>query len=62
MIRPFVPVRLITAGLLVLLGLVIVGRGLLEAGPLAYTGMGVAMAGLGMYRLKLLLRLSEKDR
>ena len=40
--------------LLVALGLVIAGRGVAEGAPLAFTGMGLLMAGLGIYRLRLL--------
>ena len=36
--------------LLVALGLVIAGRGVAEGAPLAFTGMGLLMAGLGIYR------------
>ncbi len=40
--------------LLVILGLAIVGRGVAEGAPLTFTGMGLLMAGLGVYRLRLL--------
>ncbi len=46
--------RSVAAALLVVLGLTIFGRGILEGDPLAYTAMGALMAGLGLYRLRLL--------
>ncbi len=46
--------RSTVALLLVLLGLAIVGRGLIQGAPLTFTGMGLLMAGLGVYRLRLL--------
>ncbi len=47
-------VRSVVACLLVVLGLTIVGRGVLEGSPLTYTAMGALMAGLGVYRLRLM--------
>ena len=47
-------VRSMTAMLLVALGLIIVGRGLIEGAPLTFTATGVLMAGLGFYRLRLM--------
>ncbi len=47
-------VRSVVAGLLVVLGLTILGRGILEGDPLTYTAMGALMAGLGVYRLRLM--------
>ena len=44
--------RLAMAGLLCLLGLIIVGRGLLEAAPLTVTAMGGLMVVLGVTRLR----------
>ncbi len=46
--------RSVVAGLLVVLGLTIFGRGVLEGDPLTYTAMGALMAGLGAYRLRLM--------
>ncbi len=40
--------------LLVILGLVIAGRGVVEGAPFAFTAMGALMAGLGIYRLRLM--------
>lgn len=48
--------RAVTAGLLVVFGFIIVGRGLLEAAPIAFIAMGAGMAVLGLYRLRLLAR------
>ncbi len=45
--------RATTALLLVVLGIVIAGRGVIQGAPLTFTGMGVLMAGLGIYRLRL---------
>ncbi len=42
------------AVLMVALGLAIAGRGVIEGAPLIFTGMGALMAGLGVYRLRLL--------
>ena len=47
-------VRTAAALLLVGLGLLIVGRGVLEGAPLTFVGMGVLMAALGVYRLRML--------
>ncbi len=47
-------VRSVAAALLVALGLTIFGRGILEGDPLTYTAMGALMAGLGVYRLRLM--------
>lgn len=49
--------RSISAALLVLLGLVIVARGLTAAAPFSFTAMGALMAILGWYRLRLIRRL-----
>ncbi len=46
--------RSTVALMLVVLGLVIFGRGIVEGDPVMYTLMGALMAGLGIYRLRLL--------
>ncbi len=48
--------------MIVLLGSVIVGRGVLQGAPLSFTLMGALMVALGLYRLRLLLRESEGTR
>ena len=48
--------------LIVLLGLVIVGRGVLQAAPLTFTLMGGLMVALGLYRGRLLLGTSGGKR
>jgi hypothetical protein len=47
-------IRTVFGVLFVLLGALIVGRGLLAGAPLSFTGMGLLMILLGLYRLKLL--------
>lgn len=47
-------VRFLIAMLMVTLGLLIVGRGLIESAPLTFTAMGALMTGLGIYRLRLM--------
>lgn len=47
--------RSLVAVLLVTLGLTIAGRGFIEGAPFTFTAMGALMAGLGVYRLRLLL-------
>jgi len=47
-------IRSVAAVLLTVLGLVIVARGVIEGDPFTYTLMGALMAGLGVYRLRLL--------
>jgi len=44
--------RFAMAGLLCLLGFIIVGRGLLEAAPITFTAMGGLMVMLGITRLR----------
>ncbi len=41
--------------LLVVLGISIVGRGLIDGAPITFIAMGVLMVGLGAYRLRLML-------
>ncbi len=48
------PVRLVFAILFVVLGAIIVGRGVAEGAPLSFTAMGALMVGLGLYRLRLM--------
>lgn len=52
-LRPVEVARLVTAMLFVGLGLVIVAQGVRLGAPWAYTMLGVLMAGLGAYRLRL---------
>lgn len=47
--------RLLAASLLVILGLAIAERGVIAGAPFTFTMMGVVMAGLGIYRLRLVL-------
>ncbi len=54
-------VRLMVAALLVGLGLVIIGRGLAEGAPLTFTAMGLLMAALGVYRLRLLRAIMSRS-
>ncbi len=53
--RPMRTFRSAVALLLIILGLVIAGRGAIEGAPFAFTAMGALMAGLGIYRLRLIL-------
>jgi hypothetical protein len=46
--------RRTTAGLFVVLGGVIAGRGVLEAAPLSFIAMGLLMLALGVYRIRLM--------
>ncbi len=54
MSRTMVALRSLTALLLIALGLVIVGRGVIGGAPFSFTAMGALMAGLGIYRIRLL--------
>ena len=45
-------VRLAMAALFIVLGLVILGRGLVQMAPLTFTGMGALMIALGIIRLR----------
>ena len=46
--------RKTTAVLFVILGLVIAGRGVVEAAPISFDAMGFLMILLGAYRLRLM--------
>ncbi|MCL5256527.1 MAG: hypothetical protein M1319_01870 [Chloroflexi bacterium] len=46
--------RSVVAVLLVAFGLMIAGRGVIGGAPLMFTAMGLIMAALGAYRLKLM--------
>jgi hypothetical protein len=48
--------RGVMASLFVLFGLIIVGRGVLVGAPVTYVAMGILLAALGFYRLRLLRR------
>lgn len=52
--------RRFLAFLLVVFGLLIVGRGLLEAAPPSFLAMGALMALLGLYRLRQLSQLARR--
>lgn len=54
--------RKVTAGLFVILGAVIAGRGVVEAAPLSFTALGLLMLVLGAYRLRLVQRLAKGGR
>jgi hypothetical protein len=58
--RAIQTLRSLVAVLLVALGLLIAGRGVLEGAPLTFTAMGALMVGLGVYRLRLLLRYGRQ--
>jgi len=57
----FFALRRATAGFFVILGVVIAGRGVLEAAPLSFTGMGLLMLALGVYRLRLMYQPGPKE-
>lgn len=46
--------RSLMAALFVVLGLIIVGRGIAEAAPLTFTLMGLLMIVLGIYRWRII--------
>jgi|GEM_PF-4848867 len=46
--------RKVTAALFVILGIIIAGRGVVEAAPLSFDAMGFLMILLGAYRLRLM--------
>lgn len=50
------------AVLFVVLGVIIVARGLIEAAPLSFTLMGALMIALGVYRLRSFRRRSIGSR
>jgi len=52
-LRPTEIARLVMSGLFLVLGLVIVAQGLRPGTPWAYNLLGVLMAALGAYRLRL---------
>jgi hypothetical protein len=52
MSRRLLTIRSVFGVLFILLGAMIVGRGLLAGAPLSFTGMGLLMILLGIYRLK----------
>jgi hypothetical protein len=50
------------AAALLILGLIIVVRGIVEVAPLTFTVLGVLMVVLGLYRLHLLYRVTKGQR
>ena len=51
--------RKVTAGLMVVPGVIIVERGVVDAAPWSFIIMGLGMLALGAYRLWLMRRLEE---
>lgn len=52
--------RQVTAVLFVILGAVILGRGVVEAAPLTFCLMGLLMMGLGVYRFRLMRSVAKE--
>lgn len=58
----YLAARTIMAAALLILGLIIVVRGIVEVAPLTFTVLGVLMVVLGLYRLHLLYRVTKGQR
>ncbi len=61
MSRRYLIARAIVATLLLILGFIIIVRGIGEMAPWTFTLLGVLMSVLGLYRLHLLYRMAKEQ-